>query len=100
MLEWLIPICAFWPVVAIYLGATSAEVEGGGGTRQVLGLLVSLIVFLAVWRLLVLVLGGIGPVLGALVLPTGLALLTLPVSVWVGYRLVGIAVRRHAQTSH
>lgn len=100
MLESLIPICTFWPVTAIYLGGMKVEVVGGGGPRQVLGLLLSFVGYLIAWRVLSALLGGIGPVVGALVLPTALALLALPAAVWVGYRLVGLSVRRAPGPAH
>ncbi len=94
MIEWLVAIGVFFPLTAIYLGGMRLEPAGGGGLRQVLGLALTLAVYLVVWRLLHSVLGGIGPVLGGVVLATGISILALPLEARVGYLLVGVKLQR------
>ncbi len=36
-MEWLVPVCLFWVLTAIYLGGGPVEVVGGNGFRQVMG---------------------------------------------------------------
>ncbi len=100
MLEWLIPVCFFWLAAAIYLGGMAVDVEGGNGLRQVLGLLATFGIFLAVWKLSGLVLGGIAPVLGDLVLPTIVSALLLPIISRAGFGLLGVKVRRKEHEAH
>ncbi len=50
MLGWLAAFCLFWLVASLYLGGLDVELEGGSGFRQVLGLLVMNVLFLAAYR--------------------------------------------------
>ncbi|GBD32201.1 hypothetical protein HRbin33_01165 [bacterium HR33] len=100
MLEWLIPVCFFWLAAAIYLGGMAVDVEGGNGLRQVLGLLATFVLFVAAWRVLGLLLGGIAPVLGDLVLPTIVSALLLPIISRAGFGLLGVKVRRKQHEAH
>lgn len=95
MLGWLAAFCLFWVTTSIYLGGLEVELEGGSGLRQFLGLLGMLVLFMAVWRLLAALLGGLGAVPGV-VLPFGLTVLSLPVLARVSFRLMGVRVRRGA----
>jgi hypothetical protein len=72
MLGWLAAFCLFWVVASLYLGGLDVELEGGGGFRQFLGLLVMNLLFLGVWRALVL----------------------LPVLARAGFGVFGVKVRR------
>lgn len=100
MLEWLVPVCFFWLAAAIYLGGMAVDVEGGNGLTQVMGLLVTFVLFLVTWRVLGLLLGGIAPVLGDLVLPTILSALLLPILSRAGFGLLGVKVRRKEHEAH
>ena len=93
MLDWLVPISVFWIMAALYLGGMAVEVEGGSGFQQLLGLLVTFVLFLLVWTGLRVPLGGFVGLLGRLVLPTVLSILLLPVLARVGFRLTGSRVR-------
>lgn len=97
---WLIPISVFWTFAALYLGGLNIEFEGGGGARQVLGLLVTFVVFLLVWSGLRVVLGGIGAVVGGVLLPTALAILSLPVCSRLGFGLFGTRIRKGEAVRH
>jgi len=49
---WLIPISLFWILAAVYFGGFNISIVGGSGFRQVLGLLVTYLLFLVAWGLL------------------------------------------------
>lgn len=94
MLVWLIALSLFWLVSMVYLGGTPVRIEGGSGPREVAGLLLSMVVFLATWGLLraaALQVGG--EVVGVLVASFATVLL-LPVVTWVGFRAMGVRLRR------
>ena len=93
MLEWLVPICLFWILIAIYLGAWPVQFQGGSGLRQVIGLVNAFVLFLVVWALLRTALGGSGSILARLILPTTLTVLALPLITWIAFRILGIRVR-------
>ena len=93
MLGWLAAFGLFWVVTSLYLGGLDVELEGGSGFRQLLGLLVMNILFLAAWRVLAAVLGGLGGLPGV-VLPFLLAVLLLPVLARAGFGTMGVKVRR------
>ena len=99
MLEWLIPMCAFFPFAALYLGGLRIEPGGGRGLQQVLGLLLTFVTYMVVWRVLRAVLGGLGPILGGLVLTTVVTTLLLPLEARLGYLAVGVKLKR-TQTAH
>lgn len=93
MIIWLIPVGLFWTAGAMYLGGFDIEFEGGGGLRQTLGLTLTFALFLALWWLLGKLLAGIGPILGALVIPSLLSVLALPLLSRFGFRLAGVRIR-------
>lgn len=94
MLEWLIPLGAFFPFTALYLGALRIQPGGGRGLQQVLGLLLTLVLYVAVWRALHVALAGIGPILGGVVLATVVTTLLLPLEARLGYLVVGVKLKR------
>lgn len=102
MIPWVIAISLFWFLSAVYLGGLNVEIEGGGGTRQVIGLIDSFVLFLLLWWLLRQALGGIGPIVGGVLLPSALSVLALPLIYRVGFRLLGVKVRggSGAATAH
>jgi hypothetical protein len=91
MLGWLAAFCLFWVVASLYLGGLDVELEGGSGFRQLLGLLIMNVLFLAAWRALVAALGGLGGVPGV-VLPFLLAVLLVPVLARAGFGAMGVKV--------
>ncbi len=99
MLEWLIAVCAFFPLTAIYLGGMRVEPAGGRGVQQVLGLVLTLVVYLIVWRVLHLALAGLGPTFGGVILATGAAILLLPLEARTGFLMVGMKLKR-TETAH
>ena len=97
----LIPICLFWLTAALYLGGMNVEIVGGNGLRQVIGLLATFVLFVAVWRVLNIALGGALPApLGNLAIPTIATVLSLPLLARVGFRIMGVKVRRAQHAAH
>jgi hypothetical protein len=92
MLEWLVPLSAFWIIAALFMGGSPAEVEGGGGGRQLLGLIVSLVLYLAVWWGVRAGLRAAVPAPAALVVATLVAAALIPVWCRLAYRVVGLKV--------
>ena len=100
MLMWLIPVGLFWTMAALYLGGMAVDVEGGSGFRQVLGLVLTFVVFVGVWGVLHTALRGLGPVLFGMVVPTLLTILALPLVARIGFRIVGVRVHRAEAHGH
>ncbi|HET9515533.1 MAG TPA: hypothetical protein VFO95_16495 [Gemmatimonadales bacterium] len=96
-LVWVLPIGLFWPIAALYLGGMF-EVKGASPLRELIGLALSFVLALAVWWGLTKALAPIGPVMGAIVFPTGLMLAALPVILLIGYRLAALRLVR--STAH
>jgi F0F1-type ATP synthase membrane subunit a len=93
-MEWLVPICLFWTLTALYLGGFPVDVVGGNGFRQVMGLIDSYVLFILVWALLRALLGGLGGLLWSAVLPAILVTLALPLIIWAGYIVMGVRVQK------
>lgn len=94
MLEWLVAVCAFVPLTAIYLGGMKVEPAGGRGIQQILGLVLTMVVYLIVWRVLHTVLAGIGPILGGVILATAISILLLPLEARTGFLMVGVKLKK------
>lgn len=92
MIPWVIAISLFWMASAVYLGGLDVRIEGGGGVRQVLGLIDSFVLFLLLWWGLRQLLGGLGAVVGEVLLPSAVAVLLLPLLTKIGFRLLGVRV--------
>lgn len=101
MLLLLIPICLFWMTAALYLGGMNVDIVGGNGLRQVVGLLATFVLFVAVWRVLNMVLGGFLPApLGNLALPTIVAVVGLPLWSRAGFAIMGVKIRKGQHAAH
>ena len=92
MLDWLVAVVLFWVVAALYFGGLQRDVEGGTGFRQFVGLMLTFVIFLAVWGTLYKVI-GVETAKGILIASAVTALL-LPIEVRLGFMLVGARVRR------
>ncbi|HSR41019.1 MAG TPA: hypothetical protein VLL48_02575 [Longimicrobiales bacterium] len=92
LVEWLVPVATFWTLAAMYLGGAPIRIEGGGGVRQIGGLLVSFALFLGVFATVrALVSGALGvPV--TVVAAVVAASLLLPLLCRVGFRLLGVRI--------
>ncbi len=93
-MEWLLPICLFWTLIALYLGGFPVDVVGGNGFRQVMGIVDSYILFILLWALLRAVLGGLGGLIWTAVVPTILVTLAFPLIIWAGYIVMGVRVQK------
>ncbi len=90
MIEWLVAIGLFWVISAVQFGGL-LDAEGGGAGRQLLGLLLTLALYLVVVWGLRLALGSLGlGIVGRLVLPVALPLLVLGWIGRLGFRLAGV----------
>ena len=92
LLTKLLPVMLFWLLTAIYLGGWAVDLRGGKGLTQVIGLVLSLILFVVVWEGLHRVFVGFGEVLGGIVITTFIAAALLPAVIWLGYKMVGVTV--------
>lgn len=92
--DWMIPLLLFWFAVAIWIGGVDMEISGGSGLQQCIGLLLSYVIFIVVWRL-VYHLTGPDTVMGQ-VKATIVSLLLLPLAVLVGFRIMGGKMHRAA----
>jgi hypothetical protein len=95
VIEWLLPLSLFFIGTSLYLGALNVAIEGGTGTRQVLGFVTTLVLYLAFWRLVRFGLGaaGLGLVPQELA-STVIALALLPILTRVAFMLFGVRVHR------
>ncbi|NIP57400.1 MAG: hypothetical protein GWM92_04435 [Gemmatimonadetes bacterium] len=92
LVEWLAPVAAFWTLAAIYLGATPIRIEGGGGLRQIGGLLVTFALFLGVFAAARAILSGTLGVTLTVIVGTAAASLLLPILCRVGFRVLGVRI--------
>ncbi len=96
MLEWLIPVSAYWTVSALYLGGMGVDLRGGNGLKQVLGLLGGMVLFVVVWGVLRLVLGGFMGFIGRAAIPTVVTILLLPWIMRAVYLPLGVRLEKVA----
>src|SRR5262245_59989382 len=94
LLPKILPLLLFWQLEAIYLGGWPVDVHGGNGLQQVIGLLLSSVLFVVVWKGASSVFGGIGPVLGGIVIAIFVSTALLPLVNWVGFKIVGVSIKR------
>ena len=99
LIDWLYATCIFWLVAAVFFGGIY-DAETGSPGRQALGLLLNFVVFLGIFSVLRLALGGLGgegafmsTVLG-LVVPAALPTMLLGRIGNVVFRLVGVRMTR------
>ena len=98
---WLIPISLFWILAAVYFGGFNISIVGGSGFRQVLGLLVTYLLFLVAWGLLRLALGHLGEnFLLKGVAPTLITMLALPLVGRAGFGVLGVRIHRGGAAAH
>jgi hypothetical protein len=86
-MDWLEAVVLFWFVAAVYFGGYEHDVAGGSGFRQFIGLVLTAVIFLVVWRVVETLLGGesaVGILVGSLV-----AALAIPLEARIGFLVVG-----------
>lgn len=93
IVEWLVPVAAFWMIGGMYLGGAPIAIEGGGAVRQLGGLLASFALFLVAWvglrALLAMVVGGTLNIVFA----TVAAAVLLPLLCRLGFLVFGVKIR-------
>lgn len=95
MLVWLVPIAVFWSLAALYVGGAAINIEGGGGGRQTLGLLLLFASYLGVYAVSGMVLAGVaGAAFGVIVFPLLIASIAMPLLTRVTFKIVGVSVSR------
>lgn len=99
LIDWLLAICIFWLMAAVFFGGLY-DAETGSPGRQVLGLLLNFVVFLGIFAVLRLALGGLGGESGFLrtvwgtIVPTALPTMLLGRIGKVVFRLAGVTMTR------
>ena len=99
LIDWLFAICIFWLVAAVFFGGIY-DAETGSPGRQALGLLLNFVVFLGIFLVLRLALGGLGgesafmSTVWGLVVPTALPTMLLGRIGNVVFKLVGVTMTR------
>ncbi|MBI4519243.1 MAG: hypothetical protein HY701_00275 [Gemmatimonadetes bacterium] len=91
MVVWLIPMGLFLSLAALYLGGAPIRIEAKGA-RELLGLIVTFALYLALWGVLRAVLTGIAGAAGAVAAATILSVVALPWTARIGFRLVGVRI--------
>jgi hypothetical protein len=92
VLEWLVPLSAFWVLASLFLGGSPAVIQGGGALRQLLGLAASFALYLGLWWVARTGLGAATSAVSALVLASGLAAALIPWLCRLGFRAVGLRI--------
>src|SRR5690242_58707 len=95
MVDWLVAICLFWFVSAVYFGGFERDIEGGTGFRQFLGLILTYAIFLGIWGVLHAYVAVDSPV--GVVVASVVSGLLLPLEAHLGFMLVGGRVRAHRE---
>ena len=96
MAHWLVPVCFFALFSSIFLGGTSIEPRGGNGLRQVLGLLASAAVHVALWNVLRILFDSFLPDVGAMVFATLLSIPGVLLSSFIGFIIFGVKLGKAA----
>jgi hypothetical protein len=95
VVAWLVPIAVFWSLSALYVGGAAINIEGGGGGRQTLGLLLLFASYLGVYTICGMALTSVaGVAIGGIVLPVLIASISIPLLTRVTFKLVGVSVSR------
>lgn len=91
---WVLAICVFWIVAALFLGGGPVAIEGGSGPRETGGLLLSFALFLAAYAGLSRLLDGAVGGTGAAALSTLLAAALVPLFSILALRAFGVRVTK------
>ncbi len=99
MMLWLIPACLFALFGSILLGGTAIEPKGGTGLRQVLGLLASCVVHVAIWNGLRIGLHTFLPPVPSMAIASVISIPLILLASWIGFMLFGVKLG-HAAAAH
>ena len=87
---WLIPVCLFALFGSIFLGGTTIEPRGGSPWQQMLGLLVSCAVHVALWNVLRIGLDTFLPAIAAVSFASLLSIPGVLLTSQIGVRVFGV----------
>jgi hypothetical protein len=90
MALWLVPVCMFALFSSIFLGGTAIEPRGGNGLRQVLGLLASAAVFVALWNVLRIGIGSVTNPMAGMIVGSVVAIPVVLLACWIGFIIFGV----------
>ncbi|MCG8467009.1 MAG: hypothetical protein MJB57_02225 [Gemmatimonadetes bacterium] len=93
MVEWLIPISLYWVIASVFFGGMY-DAENGSGGQQLLGLLLCFVVYLLLFWVLRLALGGFMGPLGRVILPVAIPTMFLGRYGQIVFKLVGVNMKR------
>ena len=93
MIDWLIPIGLFWVLGAVFFGGMY-DVAEGSSARQFLGLMLMFVLYLFIFWLLRLALGGTWGIIGRLVIPVAIPTMFLGRLGMLVFKLLGVRVER------
>src|SRR5262245_17865171 len=96
MVAWLVPVCLFALFASIFLGGTQIEPRGGNGLQQMLGLLASCAVHVALWNGLRIGISSFAPPLAGVVFASLLMIPGVLLASWIGFRLLGVKLGQAA----
>jgi hypothetical protein len=98
VVHWVAAIGLFWTVSALYLGGFQLRIEGGGAFQHLVGLLITLALYLGVFALVhSLLIGPVGPVL-SIVFGCLAGVLLLPLESRLGFMILGVKIRSAAHS--
>ena len=90
MAHWLVPVCLFALFSLIFLGGTAIEPRGGNGLRQVLGLLASAAVHVALFNVLRIAFDSFLPDVPAMAVAAVLSIPGVLLSSFIGFIIFGV----------
>lgn len=93
MIEWLIPAGLFWVVGAVFFGGLY-DAETGSGWQQFVGLLLTFVLYMAIFAVLRLALAGPLGLLGRLILPAAIPTIFLGRMGQLVFRVLGVRLVR------
>lgn len=93
MVTWLVPVCLFWTMTALYLGGFRLDIEDKSGMRNLGGLVVTFVLYLLVWWGIHGALARGLPAIGAEVAASVIVILLLPLLSRAGFRAFGVGIR-------
>lgn len=100
MVQWLVPVCLFATLSALFLGGFPIRFQGGGGPRELVGLLLSFGLYLVLWGALRAALTTPLGAAAGLIVPSAAASLAIPGICWAGFRMAGVRIRRAPRAPH
>lgn len=92
MVTWLVPICLFCTLTALYLGGFKLDIQEASGMRHMGGLLVTFGLYMVAWWALHMVLGGIVGPIAAIVVASLVTIVLLPIVSRAGFRVFGVRI--------